>query len=104
MARTCSCSAAGSWPIAAGLGVTCMEPAPAAALGWAYPVACEHGHEWGPGLVLVGWQSCSCPTARADLPKGWGHVVVHCDAAPGCESRWYRPPCDWAWPSAGGLG
>jgi len=22
---------------------------------WAYPVACQHGHPWGPGRVAVGW-------------------------------------------------
>jgi hypothetical protein len=21
-----------------------------------YPLECEHGHEWGPGRVLVSWQ------------------------------------------------
>jgi len=25
-----------------------------------YPLECEHGHEWGPGRIIVSWQPCEC--------------------------------------------
>jgi len=36
-----------------------------------YPAQCERGHPWGPGLVLIGWKSCSCPQVlEAGGPAG----------------------------------
>jgi hypothetical protein len=36
---------------------------------WDYPAACEHGHPWGPGRVLIGWKSCRCaPVLEAAGP------------------------------------
>jgi hypothetical protein len=49
------------------------------------------GHGWGPGRIIVGWMPCDCPPARAEREHGPGHIVVYCDAAPGCRSAWYRP-------------
>ncbi|HEY2075583.1 MAG TPA: hypothetical protein VGH53_04535 [Streptosporangiaceae bacterium] len=54
---------------------------------WSYPKHCHHGHEWGPGLVAVGWQPCDCPEAKAD---NLGHLYVRC-RADGCPAIWYRP-------------
>ena len=58
---------------------------------WCYPERCANGHEWGPGRIIVGWMPCDCPPARAEREHGPGHMVVYCDAAPGCRSAWYRP-------------
>ena len=55
---------------------------------WSYPKQCHHGHEWGPGLVTVGWMPCECPEAQAE---NTGHLWVRCHAAEGCLSIWYRP-------------
>jgi hypothetical protein len=55
---------------------------------WRYPTRCHHGHEWGPGLVTVGWSPCECPEAQAE---DMGHLWVRCHAVPGCSSIWYRP-------------
>jgi hypothetical protein len=55
---------------------------------WQYPEQCHHGHEWGPGLVTVGWMPCDCPEAQAE---NMGHLWVRCHAAEGCSSIWYRP-------------
>lgn len=55
---------------------------------WSYPMNCHHGHEWGPGLVTVGWVPCECPEAQAEK---MGHLWVRCHGAPGCASIWYRP-------------
>ncbi len=59
---------------------------------WYYPLECEHGHEWGPGRVLVSWQRCHCAPARAAHPDrhAWGHLTVTC-RAPGCGWTWYEP-------------
>ena len=58
----------------------------------AYPERCEHGHEWGPGLILVSWQRCHCAPARAAHPDSaaWGHLTV-LFRVPGCDSIWYSP-------------
>jgi len=29
---------------------------------WFYPERCEHGHEWGPGRVIVSFERCDCPS------------------------------------------
>jgi len=58
---------------------------------WAYPRACEHGHRWGPGKVIVSWSPCDCDPALAE--PGRGHLTVSC-RAPGCRSRWHKPPHD----------
>ena len=55
---------------------------------WAYPTWCPYGHEWGPGLVTVGWMPCECPEAQA---ANTGHLWVRCQAELGCTSIWYRP-------------
>jgi hypothetical protein len=54
---------------------------------WSYPTHCHHGHDWGPGLVTVGWMPCECPEAQA---AELGHLWVRCHAEPGCTSIWYR--------------
>src|ERR1700685_364388 len=54
---------------------------------WAYPRACEHGHRWGPGQVIVGWMPCDC--AAAVREPGHGHLWVRCRAA-GCREIGYR--------------
>ena len=62
---------------------------------WCYPDRCANGHEWGPGLVTVGWTPCTCVPAEAEAqrsPGAAGHLAVHCNAAPGCRSVWYDPP------------
>ena len=58
---------------------------------WCYPERCQNGHEWGPGRIILSWMPCDCPPAMADREKGPGHMVVHCHAAPGCQSAWYKP-------------
>lgn len=56
---------------------------------WTYPTRCHHGHEWGPGKVIVGWMTCSeCAAGRAN---GNGHRYVKCRTK-GCSSTWYDPP------------
>jgi hypothetical protein len=62
---------------------------------WVYPVRCQHGHEWGPGRVLVGWSPCDCAPARAERTRGSGHLTVRCRSG-GCTSVWYRPRHDAA--------
>jgi hypothetical protein len=60
---------------------------------WMYPERCQHGHEWGPGLIVVRWVACDCLPA-IEARKGWedtGHLAVYCLAAIGCRSVWYRP-------------
>lgn len=60
---------------------------------WDFPQACEHGHAWGTGPVLVGWRMCDCPPAVAASGGEYanaGHRVVYCNAEPGCRSVWYR--------------
>jgi hypothetical protein len=57
---------------------------------WAYPVACGHGHPWGPGRVIVSWLPCACGPAREAQAKGPGHLRVSCRAE-GCPSVWYKP-------------
>jgi hypothetical protein len=38
---------------------------------WSYPERwralerCPHGHDWGPGRVIVGNEPCDCPTQTA---------------------------------------
>ena len=59
-------------------------------LWWCYPLACEHGYEWGPGRIIVSWQPCECAPAAAEREHEPGHLVVHCQA-PGCRSAWYQP-------------
>jgi hypothetical protein len=58
---------------------------------WKYPAACQHGHEWGPGRVIVSWMPCDCKPALGE--PGHGHLVVSCRAE-GCKSRWYKPAHD----------
>jgi hypothetical protein len=62
---------------------------------WFYPEQCEHGHEWGPGRMLVSWARCYCAPARSAHPDeaAWGHLTVTCQE-PGCGSVWYSPPHD----------
>ena len=60
---------------------------------WSYPAACQHGHEWGPGKVIVSWKPCDCQSAR-DSGK-LGHLSVSCQE-PGCPSHWYSPRHDAA--------
>ena len=57
-----------------------------------YPEHCEHGHDWGPGRVIVAWRSCRCdPAVAAAGGRGSvGHVTVSCRAE-GCKSIWYKP-------------
>ena len=54
------------------------------------PHACQYGHPWGPGQVIVSWLPCSCPPARAERERGSGHFTMTCQA-PGCQSVWYQP-------------
>ncbi|HEV8278828.1 MAG TPA: hypothetical protein VGQ26_24465 [Streptosporangiaceae bacterium] len=65
---------------------------------WCYPERCQHGHEWGPGLITVSWVLCDCPPAQAARERAGGgpagHMAVFCNAAPGCRSAWYRPRRD----------
>jgi hypothetical protein len=70
---------------------------------WPYPERCEHGHEWGPGRVLVTWQPCSCPGAQAlhEDQAIWGHFAVAC-REPGCGAVWYDPPHEWGESVSGG--
>jgi hypothetical protein len=37
-----------------------------------YPRACEHGHRWGPGKVIVSWSPRDCDPAAAE--PGCGHL------------------------------
>src|SRR5258707_3853810 len=72
---------------------------------WAYPTECQHGHPWGPGRVLVGWSPCDCAPARAERPRGPGHLTVLCRTE-GCTSVWYKPRHDKAsrtWGAGSGL-
>src|SRR5258708_39295971 len=57
---------------------------------WPYPTACEAGHAWSPGKVIVSWRVCDCQGALAYQERGAGHLVVHC-AEQGCNSAWYKP-------------
>jgi hypothetical protein len=57
---------------------------------WCYPERCQHGHEWGPGRIVVSWMPCDCPPAAAEREHGPGQLVVHCQV-PGCRSAWYQP-------------
>jgi hypothetical protein len=43
---------------------------------WGYPAACQRGHEWGPGKVIVSWKPCDCQSAK-DAGK-LGHLSVSC--------------------------
>jgi len=63
---------------------------------WFYPLECLNGHIWAPGTITVGWSPCDCPPAVAAHGEvsGAGHLVVWCNQ-PGCNSRWYRPRCEW---------
>jgi hypothetical protein len=56
---------------------------------WKYPEACHHGHPWGPGRVIVGWEPCDCGAAQAQ--PGHGHLWVRCWAE-GCRPIWRQPP------------
>jgi hypothetical protein len=60
---------------------------------WSWPERCEHGHEWGPGLVLVSFERCNCAPVRTAYPdgRGRGHLTVACGTR-GCRSTWYTPP------------
>jgi hypothetical protein len=58
---------------------------------WKYPEACENGHLWGPGRVIVSFVPCSCKYALAEPERG--HLSVSCQY-PGCVSRWRKPPHD----------
>src|SRR6266550_6303503 len=58
---------------------------------WSTRSAGAHGHEWAPGLITVSWMPCDCPPAAAAREHGPGHMVVYCEAAPGCRSAWYQP-------------
>jgi hypothetical protein len=61
---------------------------------WTYPTACENGHPWGPGKVIVSWQPCECDPARKAQSRGPGHRVVECRTK-GCKSeRWFDPVHD----------
>jgi hypothetical protein len=56
------------------------------------PERCANGHEWGPGLIVVSWSLCDCPSAVAASGGGApGHLAVYCAASPGCRSMWYLP-------------
>lgn len=50
---------------------------------WWYPERCEHGHEWGPGRVLVSFTRCGCPAIQAAYGEtgGLGHLTVECRGA-----------------------
>jgi len=63
---------------------------------WQYPAACEQGHPWGPGRVIVSWMHCHCgPAVAAAGGRGPpGHLAVFCNASPGCRSVWFRPSCE----------
>jgi hypothetical protein len=60
---------------------------------WRYPEACENGHEWGPGRVLVSFTCCGCPAVWAAYGEtgGLGHLTVAC-GEPGCRSVSHDPP------------
>jgi hypothetical protein len=59
---------------------------------WFYPLECENGHEWAPGLVSVSFTRYDCPPVMAAYGEtgGHGHLTVAC-AEPGCTSTWYSP-------------
>src|SRR5215472_14653143 len=61
---------------------------------WSYPERCSHGHDWGPGRVIVSWMPCDCPAATASGASGAGHLRVSCHT-PGCGSVWYSPRHEW---------
>jgi len=43
---------------------------------WFYPERCQHGHEWGPGRVLVSFTRCDCAAVLAAYGEtgGLGHL------------------------------
>jgi len=48
------------------------------------PATLQNGHEWGPGLIIVSWVLCDCPSARAAQERAGGpagHIAVFCNAA-----------------------
>jgi len=63
---------------------------------WSYPERCQNGHEWGPDGIIVSWVMCDCGPAEAARTLGApsGHLAMACNAAPKCESEWYRPRCE----------
>jgi hypothetical protein len=63
---------------------------------WNYPLKCENDHEWGAGLVIVGWMPCACLPAREAQARGPGHLYVSCHHpdAPDCPAIWYQPAHD----------
>jgi len=65
---------------------------------WSYPEQCEHGHEWGPGTVIVSFERCDCGPVLAAYPErgSRGHLTVAC-REPGCRSTWYSPPHESTW-------
>jgi hypothetical protein len=60
---------------------------------WTYPDQCQHGHQWGPGRVIVSWMPCQCAPARAARARGSGHRTIAC-REPGCTSVYYEPRHD----------
>ncbi|HUZ38137.1 MAG TPA: hypothetical protein VMV17_17585 [Streptosporangiaceae bacterium] len=62
---------------------------------WRYPERCANGHEWGPGLIIVGWSPFRCEPALVARGSvgGAGHRVVHCGTE-GRRSTWYVPRHD----------
>jgi hypothetical protein len=67
-----------------------MSPVSLSALGTAALSAASQG------VTETGFPSlCGCAPAVAASGGGApGHVVVYCNAAPGCRSAWYRPRCE----------
>ena len=47
---------------------------------WCYPTACQYGHEWAPGTVIVSWTPCDCANVRTGDPPRFGHLTVSCQA------------------------
>jgi len=45
---------------------------------WCSPEQCDHGHQWGPGRVIVSWTHCHCESAEAAAGGRGpaGHVLV----------------------------
>lgn len=62
------------------------------------PARCPEGHYLRDehkrligGSVLIGWQPCTCPSARSGV--AWGHMYVICEAC-GPGGIIYHPPCE----------
>lgn len=56
------------------------------------PAECPHGHQLGPGRVLVRFRKCTCPGARTGTMGG--HILHECDA---CRAEGWQTIRFWPW-------